>query len=136
MTPPSRARRPGAVGDYVQSETPGCRAPHVWLGRSDAELSTLDLFGPAFTLLTAAGGGAWIAAAAYVARDLGVAVNAYAIASAGLHDRGQFARAYGLNRDGAVLIRPDGYVAWRRPTSATTGTELTAALRQILARPE
>ena len=28
----------------------GCRAPHVWLGHPDARLSTLDLFGTAFTL--------------------------------------------------------------------------------------
>ena len=77
-----------SYSDYVQSATPGCRAPHVWLGRPDAELSTLDLLGPAFTLLTAARGGAWGAAAAEVARDLGIHIDTYTIGAAGLDDHG------------------------------------------------
>jgi 2-polyprenyl-6-methoxyphenol hydroxylase-like FAD-dependent oxidoreductase len=48
-----------SYSDYVQTATPGCRAPHVWLGRPDAQLSTLDLFGSAFTLLAAPAAGAW-----------------------------------------------------------------------------
>src|SRR6185369_16178832 len=124
-----------SYSDYVQSATPGCRAPHVWLGRSDAELSTLDLLGPAFTLLSATAGGAWSSSAAEVARDLGIPIHAYTIGGAGLSDRGAFARTYGLNEDGAVLIRPDGYVAWRSSSGPITGTELTTALRRILARP-
>src|SRR6185295_12905395 len=66
--------RPPAVedgySDYVQSATPGCRAPHVWLGRPDARLSTLDLMGPAFTLLTAPDGDDWRAAVRCVADEL------------------------------------------------------------------
>src|SRR5205085_1058224 len=60
--------------DYVQSATPGCRAPHVWLGRPDAELSTLDLMGPAFTLLAAPDGVAWCSAAADASRALGIRI--------------------------------------------------------------
>ena len=48
--PPSVA---DSYSDYVPSATPGCRAPHLWVGRPDAHLSTLDLFGPHFTLLAA-----------------------------------------------------------------------------------
>lgn len=120
--------------DYVQSATPGCRAPHVWLGRSDAELSTLDLFGPAFTLLTAAQGAAWRTVAAEVARALGIAIDGYTIGGTGLADRGTFARAYGLESDGAVLVRPDGHVAWRSARGPASGSVLTAALTQILGR--
>src|SRR5262249_34749501 len=46
-----------SYSDYVPSATPGARAPHVWLGHPEARLSTLDLFGSAFTLLAAPGGG-------------------------------------------------------------------------------
>src|SRR5262249_57242460 len=56
--------------DYVQSATPGCRAPHAWLGRNDGRLSTLDLVGAAFTLLAAPEGGAWAPLAAEASRAL------------------------------------------------------------------
>jgi 2-polyprenyl-6-methoxyphenol hydroxylase-like FAD-dependent oxidoreductase len=130
--------RPPAVADsysdYVQSATPGGRAPHVWLGRPAAQLSTLDLFGPAFTLLTAARGDAWRTCAADVARALGVPVHAYTIGTPGLADRGGFADAYEIDDDGAVLIRPDGHVGWRSRSGPPSTEKLTAALRGILAR--
>jgi hypothetical protein len=120
--------------DYVQTATPGCRAPHVWLGSADAELSTLDLFGPAFTLLTACEGGAWRAAAASVSNELRIRIDSYTIGGTGLQDRGGFARAYGLDSDGAVLVRPDGHVAWRSARGPATAAVLSAILTQILAR--
>jgi glycine/D-amino acid oxidase-like deaminating enzyme len=61
-------------------------------------------------------GGAWCTAAADAAGDVGVPVDAYRIGSAGLDDGGRFAEAYGLADDGAVLVRPDGHVAWRCPS--------------------
>jgi 2-polyprenyl-6-methoxyphenol hydroxylase-like FAD-dependent oxidoreductase len=123
-----------SYSDYVQSATPGCRAPHVWLGRPDARLSTLDLIGPAFTLLAAPEGAAWTAAAAEASRELGVPIDTYRIGGPGLDDRGAFAEAYGLGSDGAVLVRPDGHVGWRSASGPAAGTELVAALSQILAR--
>jgi putative polyketide hydroxylase len=30
---------------------------------------------------------------------------------------GAWEKAYGVERDGAVLVRPDGHVAWRCPTA-------------------
>jgi len=120
--------------DYVQSATPGCRAPHVWLGRPDARLSTLDLMGAAFTLFAATDGDAWCTAAADASRALGIRIDAYRIGGPGLHDGGAFAAAYGLERDGAVLVRPDGHVGWRSAGGPVAGTELADALGQILAR--
>jgi putative polyketide hydroxylase len=120
--------------DYVQTATPGCRAPHVWLGRPEAELSTLDLFGPAFTLLTASEGAAWRAAAAVASKELRIPMDSYTVGGTGLQDRGDFASTYGLEDDGAVLIRPDGHVAWRCARGPATRTVLAAALAQILGR--
>ena len=42
---------------------PGTRAPHVWLERNGERLSTIDLFGCRYVLLTGADGGAWVDAA-------------------------------------------------------------------------
>jgi putative polyketide hydroxylase len=123
-----------SYSDYVQSATPGCRAPHVWLGRVDAELSTLDLFGPAFTLLTASEGAAWRTVGAVVSEELRIPIDSYTIGGTGLQDRGGFTKAYGLANDGAVLVRPDGHVAWRSAYGPPTGAGLRAALTQILGR--
>lgn len=123
-----------SYSDYLQTATPGCRAPHVWLGQPDAQLSTLDLFGAAFTLLAAPEARAWCDAAARVSAALGVRIGSYRIGTAGLNDLGGFTSAYGVRSDGAVLVRPDGHVAWRSQSAPVTGTELENAFKQILGR--
>ncbi|MEA2626506.1 MAG: putative polyketide hydroxylase, partial [Candidatus Binatota bacterium] len=60
------------VIDYVPSGRPGNRAPHVWLERGGARSSTLDLFGPGFTMLAGADGQAWLRGAAAAAARVGV----------------------------------------------------------------
>jgi 2-polyprenyl-6-methoxyphenol hydroxylase-like FAD-dependent oxidoreductase len=123
-----------SYSDYVPSATPGARAPHVWLGHPEARLSTLDLFGSAFTLLAAPGGRAWCSVAAQAERELGVPIDRYCIGEPGLHDLGGFAKAYGLGEGGAVLVRPDGHVAWRSANGPGSAALLRHAFEQILAR--
>ncbi|MCW7945878.1 FAD-dependent oxidoreductase [Streptomyces hygroscopicus] len=94
---------------------PGTRAPHVWLRRGAEQLSTIDLFWDSYVLLTGPGGGAWAQAAEPVARKLGVPLRSYSVgASEELQpvDR-DWAEAYGVGADGAVLVRPDAFVSWR-----------------------
>ena len=44
----------------------------------------------------------------------GLALDAYCVGGPDLRDReGRFCAAYGLDADGACLVRPDGFVAWR-----------------------
>lgn len=50
------------------------------------------------------------------------------------HDKAFFER-YEIGRDGAALVRPDGYVAWRSATAHDDGAPLVHAVEQILARP-
>jgi 2-polyprenyl-6-methoxyphenol hydroxylase-like FAD-dependent oxidoreductase len=120
--------------DYVPSATPGARAPHVHLGRAEGGLSTLDLFGDAFTLLAARGGGAWSTVAAAAERELGVPIHCYCIGGTGLADLGDFIGVYGLGEEGAVLVRPDGHVAWRSAFGPASGASLRDAVDRILAR--
>ncbi|MDG3010144.1 hypothetical protein G4X40_08265 [Rhodococcus sp. D2-41] len=121
--------------DYQQSATPGCRAPHVWLGRSGT-VSTVDLFGSGFTVLTGSRGGAWRAAAGRAASVFGLPVACYNVGDPGLEDdRREFLDMYEIGDTGAVLVRPDGYVAWRCPElPADPGDEVERVLSQILAR--
>lgn len=100
--------------DYAPSATPGARAPHHWLGSATDRLSTLDLVGTSLTLLAGPDGSAWWDAARTAAAATGVPIDAYVIDRAGLADLGDFCGAYGIGTDGAVLVRPDGHVAWRQ----------------------
>jgi putative polyketide hydroxylase len=91
----------------------GERAPHAWLRRDGARMSTLDLFDGRLTVLTGPRGGPWRRAATELAAD-GLPIVALS-ADRDLHDEdGAFARHYRLGDAGAALVRPDGYVAWRR----------------------
>ncbi|CAL9499789.1 FAD-dependent monooxygenase [Streptomyces sp. enrichment culture] len=119
------------------SAAPGHRAPHVALRRGTDEVSTLDLFSRSLTLLAGAEAHAWTRAARTVAGELGVAVDVHRIAPDGeLTDpSGAWEARYGIGPAGAVLVRPDGFVAWRSKGAAATGpeAELRSALRTVLA---
>jgi putative polyketide hydroxylase len=103
---------------HVLHGRPGTRAPHLWLVRAEQQISTLDLFGNSFVVLATSQGKAWCAAARGAARLFpDVPIDAYVVGSADLQDAaGAFATAYGLGDAGAVLVRPDGFVAWRAKT--------------------
>jgi len=115
---------------------PGSRAPHVLLARSGTDLSTLDLFGHNYVLLAAADGVGWRGAAVAAAGGLGLPLDAYLVGGDELIDPdGGFADAYGLSGAGAVLVRPDGIVAWRA-VDGTGASEATVheALSTLLCR--
>lgn len=120
--------------DYVQSGVPGCRAPHVWLGSDEALFSSLDLLGGHFVLLAGPAGDPWCKQAEAAAKALGVRIAAYRIGAPGLQDRSGFLSTYGLTADGAVLVRPDGYIAWRDAGAPAGGAPIKEALSTILGR--
>src|SRR5262245_5736581 len=125
------------VTQYVPTARPGHRAPHVWLERNGTRISTIDLFGPRFVLLTGAGGGAWLEAARRIAVPSRPPLVAHAIgARGGLIDvGGAWQKAYEIGDDGAVLVRPDGHVAWRRrAASRDAESTLVAAIDAVLGR--
>ena len=108
---------------------PGTRAPHIWLVRDGARISTLDLWGQ-FTLVAARGADHWCAAAPLVAARANVPLQLYRIGP-GLDDPDQaFEAAYGIDSEGAVLVRPDGFVAWR--STGMTAPDVDSAFRELL----
>jgi 2-polyprenyl-6-methoxyphenol hydroxylase-like FAD-dependent oxidoreductase len=104
-----------SLEDLTLDGTPGSRIPHLWV---TPETSTLDLV-DGFTLLTGAKADGWLAAAAEVG------IPAHAVDG--------WAEAAGINEDGAVLVRPDGFVGWRS-TGRGTPTHLHQALTQLHCR--
>jgi hypothetical protein len=116
---------------HAPTARPGMRAPHLTVERDGTACSLLDLFGGPFTLLAGADGDGWHEAAG----RLGVPVETYRD-GADFHDAsGRFAELYGVGREGATLVRPDGFVAWRtRGGPAAEGDALAAALAAALGR--
>ena len=104
----------------MPSARPGSRAPHVWLERDGERVSTIDLFGDGFVLLAGPEGGAWVEAAAPRRRRTGPSWSRIRIGEGEeLADpEGRWREVYGVEADGAVLVRPDGYVGWRSRAGA------------------
>ncbi|MFC8226599.1 FAD-dependent oxidoreductase [Streptomyces sp. NPDC057287] len=102
---------------------PGTRAPHMWLGRDGGRLSTLDLYEKSFVVLCDARCPEWRTAAEAVAKRLSIPLDAFGIGSdpgADLQPEngGDWAASHGTSAEGAVLVRPDGFVAWRSEGAA------------------
>lgn len=105
------------------SGQPGTRAPHVELagGRS-----MIDLYGKGFVLL-AGPDTDWQTAAKAATGSLGVQLETHVLDGADVRER------HGITASGALLVRPDGFVAWRAPdASGVPGGELERALRNLL----
>jgi hypothetical protein len=116
----------------------GSRAPHAWVRRGDGRISTLDLFDGRLTLLTGPDGVPWHRAVSDLA-DVGLPIAALAVGRDFDDEDGTFARRYRLGRTGAVLVRPDGYLAWPHPGVNGAGdaaTELRAATDRALGRSD
>lgn len=94
---------------------PGTRAPHLWLEHDGKRLSTLDLFDKSFVLLVGANGEAWSKAAQSIATERNLALACYRIGVGGnfVEVEGNWEAAFRVTSEGAVLVRPDGFVAWR-----------------------
>jgi aromatic ring hydroxylase-like protein len=127
-----RAAAPPA--GYHRDARPGQRAPHVWLRLGGRRISTLDLFEDQMTLVTGQEGGPWRRAADGLRPGTSfppvrTLVTGHDLAD----DRGHLRQAYRLGGQSAVLIRPDGVVAWRHDGPCRTGeVTLRCALRTAL----
>ncbi|GGS16406.1 FAD-dependent monooxygenase [Actinokineospora fastidiosa] len=115
---------PDPYRTYTPTARPGHRAPHVWLTREGRELSTLDLLGPHFTLMTPTGSG-WSQTTPDQVKTVEISPD----------ESPTWAKEYGTTPTGAVLIRPDGHVAWRTPNPPATPETLNNILRTILSTP-
>lgn len=124
---------------YEPSTRPGAPLPHAWIDDADGGRRPVkDLVAPGrFLLIAGEDGEEWCNAARELA-DGGVPVDALRIGhvDGDLFDpRLMWASRRGIGRDGAVLVRPDRYVAWRSPgPSPAPAEELAGAFTRILGR--
>ena len=119
------------------SGRPGSRAPHLLFRNRGSDVSTIDLFADRWVLVSGPKGRVWsnVRRRSPAARALGVGWQ-------GIHPDGdledisnRWSSAYGVDADGAVLVRPDGFIAWRRRTAAGDAeTPFNDALERLLMR--
>ena len=90
------------------------------------------LYGKRFVLLAGSDANAWTAAAERVAGKLAMPLDKYRF---GIElSGGDAVGAHGIGSEGALLVRPDGFVGWRSPhAAAEPAVALERALRSILA---
>jgi putative polyketide hydroxylase len=118
------------------SGRPGSRAPHLLVTDGGAPVSTIDLFADRWVLISGRDGNGWsdCVRCSSTARALGVVWHGIQPAGdrEGVADR--FSTTYGVGTDGAVLIRPDGFIAWRHVAAADGMGLLDDALERLWIR--
>jgi 2-polyprenyl-6-methoxyphenol hydroxylase-like FAD-dependent oxidoreductase len=120
---------------YAPSTWPGVRLPHVWLNvvGEDAPLSTLDLVEPdKFLCLTSHAG--WAEAATAVAENLGIPLKLVQVGKDVQDDTGRWSVLAGIGTAGAVLVRPDGHVAWRSLRAPESASMAMGTLEELFAQ--
>lgn len=111
---------------YRPTDRPGARFPHIWLDVA-RKFSTLDWFDKNFCLVAGPDGRAWMDAAEPASQRMGVPLDARLLPHV------DPACGFQLGMRGAVLVRPDGHVAWRMPwMPADPVAEVNRALALLL----
>jgi 2,4-dichlorophenol 6-monooxygenase len=122
---------------YNQPTTrPGAKIPHAWLlGPNGKRMSTLDVTGKGlFTVVTGLAGTAWKEAVRVLDLPFLRIVVTGSLEAQDLYCEWQRVRE--IEEAGALLVRPDGVVAWRdregTPDPKDAKEKLSAAIRTVL----
>ena len=124
---------------YYQSSTrPGAHLPHVWVGKDNQKISTLDLCGRGkFTLLTGIGGERWIEAVKSVGKSLDLQISTVKIGPGCEYTDlyGAWADEKEIEDSGCLVVRPDFHVAWRQSSIQPNAEKLLLnAMNTILSK--
>ncbi|KOV69491.1 hypothetical protein ADL00_10950 [Streptomyces sp. AS58] len=121
--------------DLTLAGEPGTRAPHQWVRHEGERVSTLDLYERSLVLLSDADGhDGWHTAAIRLAEEMTVPLVSYRVGTGPgceltPEDGSDWRDIHGTAHGGAVLVRPDGFVAWRSPGPVE---DAESTLRQVL----
>lgn len=122
----------GGVVDYRPTTWPGARLPHAWLQRDGLRISTHDLVAQRGLTLLTLDAPAW-ADVLVRSRARRVPVEIANLDATGAEERVPLVALLEIGERGALLVRPDGHVAWRtsRPAGEGGAEALDAALRSL-----
>jgi len=126
LIPDGTAKPAMRTRTYEPSDRPGGRFPHIWLDLARNK-STLDWFDKNFVLVVGLKGEAWLEAAKDVSARTDLQIETHQFEE----DPEKHGLLIGLR--GAVLVRPDGHVAWRMPwLPSDPAAELASALSTLI----
>lgn len=118
---------------YAQpSVAAGAKVPHVWVtDRTGRAVSTLDLTGTGkFTLITGLAGQSWVDAAHSLELPW---LRTLVIGSEEARDlQGAWRTTTGLTERDALLVRPDGVIAWRGTDSSGDQEAIAREIRAVV----
>ncbi|MFG2909037.1 FAD-dependent monooxygenase [Kitasatospora sp. NPDC048286] len=140
---------PSSTVDRTPIALRGARLPHAWVERGGERVSTHDLLVPGFTLIAGPGGAAWADAFADAFEAFfpgssarpeessarpegaggGMARRTVVIGRDVTSPDGRCLELLGIGADGALLVRPDGHIAWHSAEGSTPLSALTDLLR-------
>lgn len=92
---------------------PGTRLAHVWLRRGEDIISSHDLIGRDFMLFAGCDGDDWVEAAQRVGLRSGMPLGVCRLGFDVEDIEGLFLPRLGVSPEGALLVRPDGFICWR-----------------------
>lgn len=121
---------------YTPHTRPGHRLPHAWLDQDGQKISTLDLIRDDWrlTLITGPEGHAWGDAAAQLQQG-GLPIEVISIDddNGPMDQERRWVEINQLGPQGALLVRPDQFIAWRSQNGADDpAAELAAAASHVL----
>ncbi len=125
---------------YEPSTRPGCPLPHAWVERQDGgRLAMKELVRPGrFLLIAGEQGSSWCDAAANIAEHSGLPIDAVKIGHLDgdlLDPQCHWMQQRQIRPGGAILVRPDRFVAWRSLGAADEPLPaLQSAIDRILDR--
>lgn len=130
--------QPDPLGQvYTPTTRPGHRLPHAWLKEQGSEsiVSTHDLVSRhgGFLVLTDVEGQDWGSAAERASRTYDIPIRTVHVGHDFQDLDGQWQAVKEVQEGGAILVRPDNFVAWRsQGPSARDGRELEEVLAFLL----
>jgi 2,4-dichlorophenol 6-monooxygenase len=119
---------------YLQPTTrPGAKIPHAWLiDARGVRISTLDVVGKGkYSLVTGLSGQAWATAAERMNLPF---MRTVVIGEKACQDvYCDWTRQREMDEAGALLVRPDGFIAWRHTSGVDDADTASAMLQSVLA---
>ncbi|MFF7980575.1 FAD-dependent monooxygenase [Streptomyces sp. NPDC007901] len=119
----------GDVVTYRPTTRPGARLPHAVVQHEDTPRPVHDLLPHDGLALVTPDPGAWERALRERPADCPLPVRVVGLVAASPAEEGTLVELFEVGRHGAVLVRPDGHVAWR--TTGTAG-QATPELNRFL----
>jgi hypothetical protein len=119
---PSTSEPSTSITEYIPSTWPGARAPHVFL--SDGKTSIFDLYGPGFNIVD-------FTEAGKPSKEFVVEASKLNIPITRVHLPKE-AHCKAIWERDVVLVRPDGFVAWRSLPQGAQGVNVGEIQKVLL----